>query len=291
MTKVLIMGSTGMLGHAVSLEFAGFQGEVIGTARRATDQENLAEVREFNASIDDLGKVVSDFGPGDYVVNCIGIIKPYIKDESPEQRENAIRINSLFPDKLAAKANEQGFKVIQIATDCVFSGQKGNYTETDAHDALDVYGKSKSLGEIPVDSMMHIRVSIIGPEYGRSTSLLEWVRNQPMNSEISGYSDHMWNGVPTKHYGRICRGIIENNGFIPGIHHLVPANMVSKFELVSQIAAVSNRNDIVITERPSGATIDRTLSTANPEVNKKLWSDAGYSDIPTMQQLVNEIFE
>jgi dTDP-4-dehydrorhamnose reductase len=162
MTKVLIMGSTGMLGHAVSLEFADFQGEVIGTVRRATDKGNLADVREFNASIDDLGKVVSDFGQGDYVVNCIGIIKPYIKDDSPEQRENAIRINSLFPDRLAAKATEQGFKVIQIATDCVFSGKAGGYLESSEHDASDVYGVSKVIGEVNAPNVMNIRTSIIG---------------------------------------------------------------------------------------------------------------------------------
>ena len=290
MTKVLILGSTGMLGHAVALEFNGFQGELIGTARRATEESVLQEVRPFDVGTDSVEALTQDFGPGDFVINCIGVIKPYIKDESHEQRANAIRINSLFPDELGLVAAKSGFKVIQIATDCVFSGQKGMYLESDPHDALDVYGKSKSLGEIPIESMMHVRVSIIGPEYGRSTSLLEWVRNQPENAEISGYSDHMWNGVPTKHFGRICRGIIEKDGFKTGIHHLVPANMVSKFELVSQIASVSYRNDIVITERPSGATIDRTLATENPDGNSKLWSDAGYDQIPTMQQLINEIF-
>jgi dTDP-4-dehydrorhamnose reductase len=291
MSKVLILGSTGMLGHAVADEFANYDGQVIGTARRAIQGSSIKEIREFDVSTQSLREVTEDLGAGDYVINCIGVIKPYIKDESPSQRENAIRINALFPDELGSIANEQGFKVIQIATDCVFSGQKGLYAESDAHDALDVYGKSKSLGEIPVDSMMHIRVSIIGPEYGRSSSLLEWVRNQPANAEISGYSDHMWNGVPTKHFGRVCRGIVEKNGFIAGTYHLVPADMVSKFELVSQIASVSNREDIVVTERPSGAIVDRTLRTENPEINKKLWSDAGYEKIPTMQQLVSEIFE
>jgi dTDP-4-dehydrorhamnose reductase len=213
MSTVLILGASGMLGSAVLKEFSSFQGELIATTRVGASLVEDSNVRflKFDADADNLDGAFSM--PIDYVINCIGIIKPYINDTDPKQTETAFEINGAFPNRLEAWATKRGAKVIQIATDCVFSGKKGNYLETNEHDALDVYGKSKSLGEAKGDSMMHLRVSIIGPEVDRNSSLLEWVRNQPKNAEISGYTDHFWNGITSMHFAKIARGIIENDLF------------------------------------------------------------------------------
>lgn len=291
MTKVVILGATGMLGTAVSKVFSGFGGEVFGTKRSGAVGIEIPGLTylTFDASIDDLSSLPITLGADDYIVNCIGIIKPYIKDDNEDQRETALLINGLLPHRLAEYAEKTGAKVIQIATDCVYSGIKGDYLETDLHDALDVYGKTKSLGEVPNSNLMHLRVSIIGPEYGRSTSLLEWVRNQPMNAEIGGFTDHLWNGIPTKHFGKLARGIIESNLFAPGVHHIIPADQIDKFTLVSKIAQTFNRPDIAIIAKPSGHIINRTLQTVNPEFNAQLWAGAGYPALPTVEQLVSEI--
>ena len=201
----------------------------------------------------------------------------------------SLLINSVFPYAVEALAIDLGFKIIQIATDCVFSGVKGKYLETDLHDAIDTYGKTKSLGEVPSANMMNLRVSIIGPEAGRSTSLVEWVRNQPENSEINGYSDHYWNGVTSTGFAQICRGLIENSGFVAGTHHLLPSDSMTKFDLVTAIANKSGRNDIKIIEGPSGNNVDRTLATTNESLNAKLWANAGYAAIPSISELVAEI--
>lgn len=280
-----------MLGSAVLKEFEGFEGKVTATSRtgslgRAADGVSVVL---FDADLDDISKVFDQLAPIDYIVNCIGVIKPYIKDDNEAQRKNALKINGIFPQDLTDWAKKSGAKVIQIATDCVFSGQKGGYLESDPHDALDVYGKSKSLGEVPNDSIMHLRVSIIGPEIGRSTSLLEWVRNQPKDAEINGFTDHLWNGVTTNHFGKLARGIIEQDLFKSGVFHILPGNTLSKDKLVSKIAEVFGRTDIKINPKPSGNTIDRTLATANSEFNSKLWSAAGYSKPPTIEQMLEEI--
>lgn len=286
MTKVVILGSTGMLGSAVKQAFEDFNGSVITTSRNEDGSS-----AKFVAGKDEVSKFLSGLSleSGDYVINCIGIIKPYIKDEITGQRENAIDINSKFPYELARFAEQTGVRVIQIATDCVYSGSKGAYNEHDLHDALDVYGKSKSLGEVPSQNVLHLRVSIIGPEVGRSTSLFEWVRNQPEASEITGYSDHLWNGVPTKHYGKLVRGIIESDIYQSGVFHVVPENPLTKFQLVSVIADISGRSDINIVEKPSGNVIDRTLSTVNGEFNSAAWRAAGYSEVPNVETIVREI--
>jgi dTDP-4-dehydrorhamnose reductase len=291
MTKVLILGASGMLGTAVVNEFLDFPGDVTVTTRgKSLDTlSNQISHISFDASTDDISDAFANLGKVDYVINCIGIIKPHINDNDEKQRLNALKINSLFPQKLAEWASENEAKVIQIATDCVFSGQKGSYIESEAHDALDVYGKSKSLGEVPAASMMHLRVSIIGPEVGRSTSLLEWVRNQPTGAQIFGFTDHLWNGVTTSHFGKLARGIIESNLFKPGVFHVVPGNRLPKDKLVQKIASVFGREDIQIEPKASGNTVDRTLETIDPSFNSALWDAAGYPKPPTVEQMLEEI--
>jgi dTDP-4-dehydrorhamnose reductase len=152
---------------------------LIATTRAGTSLVAGSNVKflKFDAATDNLDSAFSM--PINYVINCIGIIKPYINDSDTQQTETAFEINGAFPNRLQAWATKRGAKVIQIATDCVFSGSKGKYLESNKHDALDVYGKSKSLGEAKGGSMMHLRVSIIGPEVDRNSSLLEWVRINP----------------------------------------------------------------------------------------------------------------
>ena len=278
-----------MLGNSVVQEFAKFDGELIGSARNKQTDERLAKSFLLDANSNDLPKPLVELGESDFVINCVGVIKPYIDDNSASSRKNALLINGLFPYLLEALATERGFKVIQIATDCVFSGIKGNYVETDFHDAVDVYGKSKSMGEVPSANMMNLRASIIGPEVGRSTSLFEWVRNQPPNARIQGYTDHRWNGVTAASFAKVCKGIVESQGFVSGVQHLIPGDTVTKSQLVNHIARKTNRHDIEIVDSPSGTETDRTLATANSALNLKLWTNAGYKTIPNIFDLVDEI--
>jgi len=282
MKKILILGGTGMLGHAVLEEFRGFGCDVEFTSR--SDSGIPFDV--FNNPVEDLSVHV---GSGDYIINCLGITKPHINDDNKKDVAKAQLVNSLFPAELARLAEEVEAKVIQIATDCVFSGHTGHYLETDAHDAEDVYGKTKSLGEVVSKNVMHIRVSTIGREIGRSTLLLEWVLSHPQGATIPGYTDHFWNGVTTNHFAKVVRGIIESDGFESGLFHLVPANELSKAELVQQIASAFGRSDLIVKETATGKPINRTLSTTNPDFNRRLWVGAGYPEIPTIEQLIAEI--
>ncbi len=291
MSKVIILGVTGMLGRGVLEAFAGSRHEIVGSARTGSNSADLGSIKvvDFDAITDDLSKLDSVAAAGDWVINCIGIIKPHIKDDNADQRRIAMLVNGIFPDQLARYSDAHGLKVIQIATDCVYSGMQGKYSESDEFDALDVYGKTKSLGEVPSSSMMHLRVSIIGPEHGRSTSLFEWVRNQPKDAEIFGFTDHVWNGVTTYHFGRLCRGIIEHNDFVSGVTHVIPGSTLTKENLVRAIATRAGRSDITVTPKASGKVIDRTLSTVNPEVVARLWKNAGYESAPTVEKMIEEM--
>mgnify|MGYP000252247778 FL=1 len=288
MAKVLILGGSGMIGTglAKSLQAAAINVEV--TSRSGSPLERLpgVVVHKFEANTDSIEELLKDLETGDYVVNCIGMVKSLINDDDPESCDAAYFLNSTFPSKLAAVAEALGLRVIQMATDCVYSGQDGNYSESAPHDALDVYGKSKSLGEVPSTTVMNLRVSVIGKG---SQGLYHWVASQPQGSTITGYLDHQWNGITSGEYGRIIAGIVRDGLFAPGVHHIVPTGSVNKNELVQLIAANSGRSDIKIVAANSSKAVDRTLTTNYEAFNAKLWAAAGRATVPSVAELVAEI--
>jgi dTDP-4-dehydrorhamnose reductase len=173
-----------------------------------------------------------------------------------------------------------------MATDCVYSGEDGNYSETSAHDAVDVYGKTKSRGEVPSGAVMNLRVSVIGKG---SQGLYHWVASQPRGATITGYLDHQWNGITSVEYGRIIAGIVRDGLFAPGVHHIVPTGSVNKNELVNLIAANAGRTDIHVEPVNSSKAVDRTLTTNDQDFNAQLWAAAGHATVPSVAALVAEI--
>ena len=169
-----------------------------------------------------------------------------MRDDLAADRRRAVEVNASFPYRLATAADARGVRIIQIATDCVYSGAIGRYDESASHDATDVYGQTKSLGEVPGDHVLNLRCSIIGPEIGSTTSLLEWVLAHPQGATLGGYIDHHWNGVTTLAFARVASGIVLAGDPLAGTHHLVPADSVSKAELVRLIAQAWGRDDLDI---------------------------------------------
>lgn len=283
MIKILVLGSTGMLGSAVVEALKGSCFEILTASRTSGirfDAEGLDIATLFASA-----KLES----GDYVINCVGLTKSRIDESSQTSRASAQRLNVDFPAELARVASLSGVKVIQVATDCVFSGQAGGYGESAPHDALDVYGKTKSLGEVPSRSVMHLRCSLIGPELGRNSLFFEWVRQQPQGAEISGYTDHRWNGLSSKTFGKIVLGVVTRDLFKPGVQHLVPADQVTKYQLVRLELEALGRHDVRVTSTTSQKAVDRTLMTENADFNKALFAAAGYPALPTIRQMVDEI--
>jgi dTDP-4-dehydrorhamnose reductase len=289
--RVAILGGTGMLGDAVVSAFKGFAGEVIVSTRNEDLDGFPPEMKviHFEAGKDNVAVALDSLEPGDYIINCIGIIKTAIDEKDTESRKRAVEINSRFPSELAKYAELRGLKAIQIATDCVFSGKKGSYSETDPHDPVDLYGATKSAGEIKSASMMHLRVSIIGREKRGFTSLFEWVARQKPNAQIAGFTNHFWNGIPAIHFGKLTRAIVEEGFFEPGVHHILPKDTVTKAELVRLIANHVGRNDISIVDGLAPESVDRTLTTNNQAFNAKLWAAASRVTVPSVAELVAEI--
>lgn len=289
--KVAVLGASGMLGSMVLSTLADAREfEIVATLRGADARLDGAHVERLDASAPSKEELVRALDGCSWAINCIGVIKHHIQDDQRETTERAIRVNALFPRALAGAAEATGCKVLQIATDCVYSGAKGAYLESDPHDAWDAYGKSKSLGEVPAPGMHHLRCSIIGPETGSDRrSLLEWFLGHPSGSVVTGYTNHLWNGVTTLHFARVCLGILREEPVLPHLVHLIPADALSKGELLRSIQSAFQRNDLRVDLKPAPHAIDRSLSTSNATLNHRLWSAAGYAEPPTLGEMVEEL--
>lgn len=286
MKRIAILGSTGMLGSALTKFLTAQNYEVVefnragipvvpGNSAKSLDVTNKASSNTF------LGDNRFDF-----VVNGIGLIKQLIDDDSENDKKLAYLVNSDFPSILNEFSVETSTPVIQIATDCVYSGTTGVYDEMSEFDCTDIYGLSKVEGEKRSKSLMTIRCSIIGHEINSNVSLMNWFLNQSTNAKVKGFTNHYWNGVTTLDFAKVVGGVITSEDILSGTTHLIPANQVSKYELLKNLAQNFNRSDILVEPFEAEPEVNRTLSTIYPDRNLDLWSHAGYNQPPTVQEMV-----
>ena len=175
--KIYILGITGMLGYELFVRFNKTSEYKIKGSTRLNSYKELKKYKniDFNISAFNLKKIekkLKEFKP-DYVLNCIGFVKQKIKKFS--NSSEVYYLNSIFPHEISKITKKIRAKLIHFSTDCVFSGRKGNYCETDNPDAYDLYGHSKQLGELKKRTdVITIRTSIIGHELKTKNGLLEW---------------------------------------------------------------------------------------------------------------------
>ena len=243
--KVWVLGSTGMLGRYVVKYLKDNNFEIHVLNRDDMDISKVDEEEIFN---------ILKLRDGDVVINCAGTIKPRV-DELGEL--NALLVNSVFPHRLQKVCEKTRARMIHITTDCVFSGNKGNYTEEDQHDVTDVYGRTKSLGE-PKNGMT-IRTSIIGEEIEQSRSLVEWIKSMK-DKEVNGFVNHHWNGVTCLQLAKVIGNIISDNLNWNGIKHIHSPDTVNKEQLVNMISDIYDLN-ITVNPVDADEKIDRTLSS------------------------------
>ena len=162
----------------------------------------------------------------DVVVNCIGIVKQADEARDPIA---SISINSLFPHRLAQLCGAEGIRLIHVSTDCVFSGRAGHYTEDDIPDPVDLYGRSKLLGEVAEGDCLTVRTSIIGRELWGANGLLEWFLGA--TGSVRGFRRAIFSGLTTQALATTLASIICDHRTLAGIRH-VAAEPISKFDLL-----------------------------------------------------------
>jgi dTDP-4-dehydrorhamnose reductase len=247
-----------MLGHAVFRVLSSQRGlEVRGTVRtlqtaRLLPDELCARVVPGVdvENIDSLLATFSDARP-DIVINCIGLVKQFHNAEDPLA---ALPVNAIFPHRLSRLCAATNARLVHISTDCVFSGAKGMYVESDESDATDVYGKSKFLGEVQGPHAVTLRTSIIGHELSSAHGLLEWFLSQ--NAGVMGYRRAIFSGLPTVELAGIIRDYVIPRPDLTGLYH-VAAAPIAKFDLLELFAREYGKS---ISITPDDALhIDRSL--------------------------------
>lgn len=257
--KVLVLGASGMLGNVMVRVLGEKKGlEAFGTVRtgdiKQFFQKNIAEKLISGVDVenhDTLIKLFSKVRP-DVVVNCIGLVKQLAEADDPLL---AIPINSLLPHRLAGLCGLIGARLVHISTDCVFSGKKGGYRESDPSDAEDLYGKSKFLGEVDYPHAITLRTSIIGHELQGARSLIGWFLSQ--ERQCKGYVKAIYSGLPTVVLAQLVRDVIIPRTDLSGLYH-VAAQPISKFDLLKIVADVYGKAIEIIPD--DKLVIDRSLN-------------------------------
>lgn len=256
--KVLVVGASGMIGSTVLRVLSERQDwQVFGSVRDASVKRFFSPAigERLVAGIDvehpdSLAKVLDKVRPN-VVVNCAGLTKHKPEAEDPLI---SVPINTLMPHRLAALCKLVGARLIHVSTDCVFSGGKGCYSEDDYADALDVYGKSKALGEVDYTHAITLRTSTIGHELQSRYGLLDWFLSQ--EGRCKGYTRAVFSGLPTVVFAQVMRDVVIPRPDMSGLYH-VAAKPINKFDLLRLIADVYGKMiDIVPDDK---LVIDRSL--------------------------------
>jgi dTDP-4-dehydrorhamnose reductase len=137
--RYLILGAGGMAGHIISIYLIEKGHEVYTFSRQSIKYgiNITGDVKDINR----LNEIVTNY-QFDCVVNAVGVLNQKAEDFPAE----SVFINSYLPHYLAEVTKEMKTKLIHLSTDCVFSGNKGNYIEIDLKDGLSMYDRSKALG-------------------------------------------------------------------------------------------------------------------------------------------------
>lgn len=261
MTRVLILGATGMLGHKL-VQGLRTEFEVAGTVRAADDAATFrplfgsaplyADVRADEFST--IERAV-DLWRADVVVNCIGLVK---QKEAARDPVASIEINSLLPHRLARLAAARGARLIHFSTDCVFSGTRGNYGESDIPDPTDLYGRSKLLGEVDAPGALTLRTSMVGRELRGHVGLVDWFLAQ-RGSRIRGFARAIYTGLTTLALTELVGRIIASHQDLCGVWQ-VSSEPISKFALLHLIDKCYGLN--VAIERDETFVCDRSLDSS-----------------------------
>lgn len=221
----------------------------------------------------ELVQCFKDFKPK-YIINCIGVLI----NESKMNKANTIWINSYFPIKLSELAIENNINLIHLSTDCVFSGANGSYSEIDTSDAIDLYGKSKSLGEnVDLTNTCVLRTSIIGPEIrSQNEGLFDWFFRQ--SESVFGYQYVYWSGITTLELTRAVINVIENN--LKGLFHVTNGIKISKFDLLKEIKSIFNLKKIEV------------LIDSDKKVDKSLLPSVNFNfDIKSYESQISDLLK
>lgn len=269
--RFLVLGATGMVGHTIAIYLKEQGHNVITFSRKPFPYcENIiGDVTDFKVIEGIIKKV--DY---DAVVNCIGLLN----QNADNNKHRAVLLNSFLPHFLSYILKDSRTRVIQMSTDCVFSGKNGNYNEGSLRDGETFYDRSKALGELENNKDLTFRNSIIGPDINKNgIGLFNWFMKQ--NGTINGYTKAIWTGVTTLTLAKAIEKAVEDN--VIGLYHLVNNEKVSKYELLKLFNKYFRNNELVI-NKCDDFIVDKSLINNRKDFN---------FTVPSYEDMVKEMKE
>jgi dTDP-4-dehydrorhamnose reductase len=255
--RVLLLGASGMLGHQVWQIFRR-RFDCFATLRERPDLPLFHDPRVIDgvdaADFGRVAAVIDDLRP-EAIVNCIGAVKQREEGRDPIA---AITVNSLFPHVVARAAVEAGARLIHISTDCVFSGNRGHYAESDIPDPVDLYGRSKLVGEVGAPHLT-LRTSLIGRELRAAQGLVEWFLSNRGGS-VRGFTRAVFSGVTTIEMARILGEVVERHQDLAGLYH-VAAEPITKYDLLMLLNEVFGAGVMIAAD--DSLSVDRSLDATS----------------------------
>ena len=268
--KVLILGSSGLIGHQVYnylQDNSDFSLSNISYTRKLNNETILLDARKDQYFFDQIRHIQPN-----YIVNCIGVLI----SEAKQDPESAMFLNAHLPHRLVNLANNINAKLIHMSTDCVFSGNKQSpYLETDEKDGSDTYAKTKSLGEVDSKNHLTIRTSVIGPEIiSGSGELFHWFMNQ--SGIIEGFTKAIWSGVTTIELAKAIKWFINNNTI--GLYQLTNGISINKYDLLHLFKKYTNKN--IEISKVDGIVTNKSFVDTRQEINYQL---------PTYDEMIRDM--
>lgn len=257
--KVIVLGANGMAGHMAVMYLAEQGYEVTGFAKK---KNSFCNCIEGDALDKNCVRELLRKGGYDAVINCIGILNKAVDAKLAD----GIYLNSVLPHFLSECVKDMDTKIIQISSDCIFSGNEGGYKESSKPDAESYYGKTKALGELLDDKNLTFRTSIVGPELKMDgIGLFHWFMGQ--TGFVNGFTEVIWSGVTTLELARAIDAALKQN--ITGLYHLTNNETISKHDLLCLFNQYMNDNRTVIHENGSFSN-DKSIIDTRKELRYKV---------------------
>ena len=269
MKKILVLGSSGMAGHLITLYLKEKGYNVTAFSMRPFPYcvnivGNALDTNNFKEML-----LADNY---DTVINCIGILNQV----ADENQSLAVYLNSYLPHLIADTLKNTKTKLIHMSTDCVFAGNSGPYYETSLRDGLTFYDRSKALGEVEDSKNLTFRNSIVGPDMNATgIGLFNWFMKQ--SEPISGYTGAIWTGVTTLTLAKAMERAIEEN--LCGLYNLVNNTSISKYDLLGLFNKHFRNSELIINENNT-LKLDKSLMRARNDFS---------FEVPSYENMVMEM--
>ncbi len=249
--KVLILGSTGLLGNSLKIFLKKKKIKLFFISKNKSNNHNfhLKNLKNFK-KLNELIKIINP----QYIVNCVGITHHH---KSYRSKKETKIINSDLPVFLSNLCFMQKIYFIHISTDCVYSGYSGNYSERSIKKPNGFYGLTKSKGEVKNLYSATLRTSFIGPELKNKSQLLNWFLSQ--KNEVKGFSNAFFSGLTSLELSNIIYTYFLKSNLLYNQIINVGGPKISKYKLLILLSKIFKKK-IVIT-KDSNFKIDRSLNS------------------------------